>query len=158
MTCATRTCWLHVIGPPGPGVGFGVNCWPRSARQTRAALAYFRPQPDLAAIPLCSSSGQLARAYSGRRLRKRLSPERIAYLQAARDAIAGGPKHAAAGLTLFAPDCRWRAKAERERMLTRVAQDAERTLRAVEQAEGLLEHEPVAEAHGAVARAGGPGL
>ena len=33
-------------------------------------------------------------------------------------------------------------------MLTRVAQDAERALRAVEQAEGLLEHEPVAEAHG----------
>ena len=32
------------------------------------------------------------------------------------------------------PDCRWREKAERERMLTRVAQDAERALRAVEQA------------------------
>jgi Transposase DDE domain len=45
------------------------------------------------------------------------------------------------------PDCRWRAKAERERMLTRVAQDAERALRAVEQAEGLLEDEAVAEAH-----------
>ena len=26
------------------------------------------------------------------------------------------------------PDCRWRVKAERERMLTRVAQDAERAL------------------------------
>ena len=36
------------------------------------------------------------------------------------------------------PDCRWREKAERERMLTRVAQDAERALRAVEQADGLL--------------------
>ncbi|MGO9975812.1 MAG: transposase [Solirubrobacteraceae bacterium] len=45
------------------------------------------------------------------------------------------------------PDCRWRIKAERERMLTRVAQDAERALRAVEQAEGLLEDEAVAEAH-----------
>ena len=32
------------------------------------------------------------------------------------------------------PDCRWRQKAERERMLTRVAEDAERALRAVEQA------------------------
>ena len=32
-------------------------------------------------------------------------------------------------------------------MLTRVAQDAERALRAVEQAEGLLEDEAVAEAH-----------
>ena len=35
------------------------------------------------------------------------------------------------------PDCRWRQRAERERMLTRVAQDAERALRAVETAEGL---------------------
>src|SRR6059058_495405 len=45
------------------------------------------------------------------------------------------------------PDCRWRIKAERERMLTRVAQDAERALRAVEQAERLLDDEAVAEAH-----------
>ena len=45
------------------------------------------------------------------------------------------------------PDCRWRIKAERERMLTRVAQDAERALRAVEQAEALLEDEGVTEAH-----------
>ena len=45
------------------------------------------------------------------------------------------------------PDCRWRNKAERERMLTRVAQDAERALVAVERAEGLLDEEPVAEAH-----------
>ena len=41
------------------------------------------------------------------------------------------------------PDCRWRSKAERERMLTRVAQDGERALRAVEQAEGLLQDEQV---------------
>jgi hypothetical protein len=45
------------------------------------------------------------------------------------------------------PECRWRFKAERERMLTRVAQDAERALRAVERAEGLLEDERVADAH-----------
>ena len=45
------------------------------------------------------------------------------------------------------PDCRWREKAERERMLTRVAQDAERALRAVERAEGLLEDEAVKDAH-----------
>ncbi len=45
------------------------------------------------------------------------------------------------------PDCRWREKAERERMLTRVAEDAERALRAVEQADGLLGDEVVAEAH-----------
>jgi transposase len=46
------------------------------------------------------------------------------------------------------PDCRWRIKAERERMLTRLAQDAERALQAVEQAVGLLDDERVAEAHG----------
>jgi Transposase DDE domain/Transposase domain (DUF772) len=46
------------------------------------------------------------------------------------------------------PDCRWREKAERERMLTRVAEDAERALRAVEQAEGLRDDEAVGAAHG----------
>jgi hypothetical protein len=45
------------------------------------------------------------------------------------------------------PDCRWREKAERERMLTRVAQDAERALRAVERTDGLLADERVADAH-----------
>jgi transposase len=45
------------------------------------------------------------------------------------------------------PDCCWREKAERERMLTRVAQDAERALRAVEQAEGLLADDQVEVAH-----------
>jgi hypothetical protein len=45
------------------------------------------------------------------------------------------------------PDCRWREKAERERMLTRVAQDGERALRAVEQGDGLLADEQVADAH-----------
>jgi hypothetical protein len=45
------------------------------------------------------------------------------------------------------PDCRWRQKAERERMLTRVAQDAERALAAVEQAYGLMDDEHVKAAH-----------
>jgi hypothetical protein len=44
------------------------------------------------------------------------------------------------------PDCQWRVKGERERMLTRVAQDAQRALTAVEQADGLLDHEPVKQA------------
>jgi transposase len=44
------------------------------------------------------------------------------------------------------PDCRWREKQERERMLTRVAEDAERALRAVERAAGLLGEERVGEA------------
>jgi transposase len=46
------------------------------------------------------------------------------------------------------PDCRWREKAERERMLSRVAEDAERALQAVERAHGLLLEEAVAAAHG----------
>jgi hypothetical protein len=45
------------------------------------------------------------------------------------------------------PDCRWRLKVERERMLTRVAQDAERALTAVEQTKGLLADEAVKAAH-----------
>lgn len=45
------------------------------------------------------------------------------------------------------PDCRWREKAERERMLTRVAEDAERALRAVERSDGLLGDEAVNDAH-----------
>jgi transposase len=45
------------------------------------------------------------------------------------------------------PDCRWRERAERERMLTRVAQDAELAARAVERADGLLDQEPVRVAH-----------
>jgi Transposase domain (DUF772)/Transposase DDE domain len=45
------------------------------------------------------------------------------------------------------PDCRWRERRERERMLTRVAEDAERALRAVERAEGLLAEEAVEDAH-----------
>ena len=45
------------------------------------------------------------------------------------------------------PDCRWRERSERERMLTRVAEDAERALRAVEQAGELLGDERIAAAH-----------
>lgn len=45
------------------------------------------------------------------------------------------------------PDCRWREKAERERMLTAVAEDAQRALEAVEQADGLLQDEAVKAAH-----------
>lgn len=44
------------------------------------------------------------------------------------------------------PDCQWRIKSERERMLTRVAQDAQRAITAVGQADGLLGHEPVKQA------------
>jgi transposase len=46
------------------------------------------------------------------------------------------------------PDCEWRDKAAREAMLTRVAQDAGRALRAVEAVPELLEDEAIAAAHG----------
>jgi transposase len=45
------------------------------------------------------------------------------------------------------PDCCWRERAERERMLTRVAEDAERALVAVEGADGLLAEEQIRAAH-----------
>jgi transposase len=45
------------------------------------------------------------------------------------------------------PGCLWREKAARERVLTRVAQVAERALQAVERAAGLLDDESVTEAH-----------
>jgi hypothetical protein len=45
------------------------------------------------------------------------------------------------------PDCAWRIKAERERMLTRVAQDALRALDAVEHSDGLLDDQRIADAH-----------
>ena len=73
------------------------------------------------------------------------------------DAVAGADEHAAQALDdglefdysrpAEQPDCRWREKAERERMLTRVAEDAERALRAVERADGLLAEDAVREAH-----------
>jgi transposase len=45
------------------------------------------------------------------------------------------------------PDCDWRSKPVREAMLSRVAQDAERALRALEATPALLDAESVAEAH-----------
>ena len=45
------------------------------------------------------------------------------------------------------PDCAWRKRAERERMLTRVAEDAERALNAIEAEPELLADEQVAPAH-----------
>jgi transposase len=72
------------------------------------------------------------------------------------DAVSGEDGEAAASLTRnlafdYAkprqkPDCEWRSKPAREALLTRVAQDAERALRAVEQVPSLAQAEAVAEA------------
>ena len=73
--------------------------------------------------------------------------------------VAVGAEDAEAGRTLPAglefdyrqprqkPDCDWRDKDAREALLTRVAEDAERALRAVEACSELLECEAIAEAH-----------
>lgn len=71
-------------------------------------IVFFRLQSDLAAIPLvpvgalAAALGRLALAYASRRFRSRLSAKRTANLEAARDALAGGPKRTLAGLGLFA--------------------------------------------------------
>ena len=90
------------------GVVFGVNLLPAFGPPTWAVLVFFRLQSDLAVVPLvlvgalAAALGRLALAYASRRFRGRLSAKRIANLEAARDAVTGGPKRALAGLGLFA--------------------------------------------------------
>jgi hypothetical protein len=90
------------------GVVFGVNLLPAFGPPTWSVLVFFRLQSSLAAVPLvlmgalAAASGRLVLAYASRRFRSRLSTQRIEHLQAARDAVAGGRKRAAAGLGLFA--------------------------------------------------------
>ncbi len=82
------------------GVVFGVNLLTGVGPPTWAVLVFFRPWSDLAAVPLvligalAAASGRLVLGYGSRRFRNRLSPERIANLEVARDAVAGGPKRA----------------------------------------------------------------
>ena len=90
------------------GVVFGVNLLPAFGPPTWAVLVFFRLQSNLAAIPLvligalAAACGRLVLAHGSRRFRSRLSPKRIENLEAVRNAIAGGPKRAVAGLALFA--------------------------------------------------------
>jgi membrane protein YqaA with SNARE-associated domain len=90
------------------GVVFGVNLLPAFGPPTWAVLVFFRLQSSLAAVPLvlvgalAAASGRLVLACASRRCRDRLSEQRIESLEAARDAVAGGRKRAAAGLGLFA--------------------------------------------------------
>jgi hypothetical protein len=98
---------------------FGVNLLPAFGPPTWAVLVFFRLQSHLAAIPLvlvgaaAAAGGRLALAYRSRRFRNRLSPKRIANLEGAHDAIAGGPKRAAAGLALYALSPLARARPKR---------------------------------------------
>lgn len=90
------------------GVVFGVNIVPAFGPPTWAVLVFFRLQSSLAVVPLvlvgalAAATGRLVLAHASRRFRGRLSEQRIEHLEAARDAVAGGRKRAAAGLGLFA--------------------------------------------------------
>jgi hypothetical protein len=90
------------------GVVFGVNILPAFGPPTWAVLVFFRLQSSLAVVPLvlvgalAAATGRLVLAHASRRFRGRLSEQRIEHLEAARDAVAGGRKRAAAGLGLFA--------------------------------------------------------
>jgi hypothetical protein len=90
------------------GVVFGVNLLPAFGPPTWTVLVFFRLQSSLAAVPLvligalAAASGRLVLAYGSRGFRRRLSAQRIENLEAAREAVAGGRKRAAAGLGLFA--------------------------------------------------------
>jgi membrane protein YqaA with SNARE-associated domain len=90
------------------GVVLGVNVLPAFGPPTWAVLVFFRLQSSLAAVPLvligalAAASGRLLLAYASRAFRSRLSEQRIESLEAARDAVGGSRKRAAAGLGLFA--------------------------------------------------------
>src|SRR3954470_12011104 len=87
---------------------FGVNLLPAFGPPTWAVLVFFRLNSDLAAVPLilggalAAASGRLALASGSRRLRGRMSAERLESLAAAQEALAGNRKRALAGLALFA--------------------------------------------------------
>ena len=78
------------------GTVFGVNLLPVFGPPTWAVLVFFRLQSSLDAVPLvlvgalAAASGRLRLAFASRRVRDRLSAERLENLAAARDVIAGG--------------------------------------------------------------------
>lgn len=90
------------------GVVFGANVVPAFGPPTWSILVFFRLQSGIPAIPLvligalAAASGRLVLAFFSRRLRGRMSAERLEHLTAARDVVAGGRKRALAGLGLFA--------------------------------------------------------
>jgi hypothetical protein len=89
-------------------VVFGVNLLPAFGPPTWSLLVFFRLQSQIPAVPLvligalAAATGRLVLASGSLRFRDRLSTDRLEHLAAARDAVAGGPKRAWAGLGLFA--------------------------------------------------------
>ena len=90
------------------GVVFGANLLPAFGPPTWSLLVFFRLQSHIPAVPLvllgalAAACGRLVLAVASGRFRGRLSAKRLASLSVARDALAGGPKRALAGLGLFA--------------------------------------------------------
>jgi hypothetical protein len=90
------------------GVVFAVNLLPAFGPPTWATLLFLRFNLDVAAVPLVlvgalsAAGGRLVLATTARRLRGRLSPERVHHLNALRDAATEHRAGSVAGLGLFA--------------------------------------------------------
>jgi uncharacterized membrane protein YdjX (TVP38/TMEM64 family) len=87
---------------------FGINLMPAFGPPTWAVLVFLRLNFDLAVVPmvligaLAAASGRLVLASATRRLRGRLSRERLDSLEAAQDSLTAGRGRTVAGLGLFA--------------------------------------------------------
>lgn len=90
------------------GVVFAVNLLPAFGPPTWAILVFFSLDFDLPAVPLvlggalAAASGRFLLATATRRLRPRLSAERLSHIDRAEDAVGANRLRAAAGLGLFA--------------------------------------------------------
>jgi hypothetical protein len=90
------------------GVVFAVNLLPAFGPPTWAILVFFSLDFDLPAVPLvlggalAAASGRFLLATATRRLRPRLSAERLSHIDRAQDAVGANRLRAAAGLGLFA--------------------------------------------------------
>ena len=90
------------------GVVFAVNLLPAFGPPTWAILVFFSLQFDLPAVPLilcgalAAAAGRFLLASGSRRLRPRLSADRIEHIGRAQAAISANRRRATAGLGLFA--------------------------------------------------------
>ena len=90
------------------GVVFVVNLLPAFGPPTWATLLFLRLNLDIAAVPLvlvgalAAASGRLVLANAARRLRGRLSVQRVHHLDALRDAATKHRAGSVAGIALFA--------------------------------------------------------
>ena len=89
------------------GVVLGANLLPAFGPPTWTIMVFFRLQSGIPAVPLVligavfATLGRVILAFGSRRVRPRLSAERIENLEAARELLAGGRRRRLAGLALF---------------------------------------------------------